>query len=123
MESVVATVDEGLKPYKKIFKRQITKDDLLRLLEIKIKRISKFDTFRADEQINSLEEDIEATQKNLKYLTKYAIKWFTDLKKQYGKGRERKTELSSFKKVVAQDVVIANETLYVDKKKALRAQA
>ena len=115
-ESVIATVDEGLKPYKKIFKRQITKDDLLRLLEIKIKRISKFDTFRADEQINSLEEDIEATQKNLKYLTKYAIKWFTDLKKQYGKGRERKTELSSFKKVVAQDVVIANETLYVDKK-------
>ncbi|MEC7235680.1 MAG: DNA topoisomerase, partial [Verrucomicrobiota bacterium] len=115
-ESIIATVDEGLKPYKKIFKRQITKDDLLRLLEIKIKRISKFDTFRADEQINSLEEDIEATQKNLKYLTKYAIKWFTDLKKQYGKGRERKTELSSFKKVVAQDVVIANETLYVDKK-------
>ena len=115
-EAVIATVDEGLKPYKKIFKRQISKDDLLRLLEIKIKRISKFDAYRADEQINSLEEDIEATQKNLKYLTKYAIKWFTDLKKQYGKGRERKTELSSFKKVVAQDVVIANETLYVDKK-------
>jgi topoisomerase-4 subunit A len=109
-------VDLGLKPYKKVFKRQISKDDILRLLEIKIKRISKFDTLRADEQIKGLEEEIELTQKHLKYLTKYAIKWFTDLKKQYGKGRERKTELSSFKKVVAQDVVIANETLYVDKK-------
>ena len=115
-ESVITTVDVGLKPYKKVFKRQINKDDILRLLEIKIKRISKFDTLRADEQIKGLEEDIEATQKHLKYLTKYAIKWFTELKKQYGKGRERKTELSSFKKVVAQDVVIANETLYVDKK-------
>ena len=115
-EAVITTVDEGLKPYKKIFKREVIKDDLLRLLEIKIKRISKFDTIRADEQIKSLEDDIEATQNNLKYLTKYAIKWFTDLKKQYGKGRERKTELTSFQKVVAQDVVIANETLYVDKK-------
>ena len=115
-EAVIATVDLGLKPYKKIFKRQISKDDILRLLEIKIKRISKFDTLRADEQIKGLEEEIELTQKHLKYLTKYAIKWFTDLKKQYGKGRERKTELSSFKKVVAQDVVIANETLFVDKK-------
>ena len=115
-EAVIATVDLGLKPYKKVFKRQISKDDILRLLEIKIKRISKFDTLRADEQIKGLEEEIELTQKHLKYLTKYAIKWFTDLKKQYGKGRERKTELSSFKKVVAQDVVIANETLYVDKK-------
>ena len=115
-ESVITTVDVGLKPYKKIFKRQINKDDILRLLEIKIKRISKFDTLRADEQIKGLEEEIEVTKKHLKYLTKYAIKWFTDLKKQYGKGRERKTELSSFKKVVAQDVVIANETLYVDKK-------
>ncbi len=115
-EAVLATVDEGLKPYKKLFKREITQDDILRLLEIKIKRISKFDSFRADELIKGLEESIEETLKNLKYLTKYAIKWFNDLKKKYGAGRERKTELTSFQKVVAQDVVIANETLYVDKK-------
>ncbi|MDQ8195317.1 DNA gyrase/topoisomerase IV subunit A [Coraliomargarita sp. SDUM461004] len=115
-EAVIATVDVGLEPYKKLFKREITQDDILRLLEIKIKRISKFDSFRANELIKGLEEDIETTQKNLKYLTKYAIKWFTDLKKKYGAGRERKTELASFQKVVAQDVVIANETLYVDKK-------
>lgn len=115
-DAVIATVDEGLDPYKKLFKREITQDDILRLLEIKIKRISKFDSFRANEQIKGLEEEIEKTKKNLKQLTKYAIKWFTDLKKKYGQGRERKTELASFQKVVAQDVVIANETLYVDKK-------
>lgn len=115
-EGVIKSVDDGLKPYKKLFKREITQDDILRLLEIKIKRISKFDAFKADEHIKSLEDEIAETQKNLKYLTKYAIKWFTDLKKKYGKGRERKTELASFQKVVAQDVVIANETLYVDRK-------
>ena len=115
-EAVIATVDEGLKPYKKLFKREVTQEDILRLLEIKIKRISKFDSLKADEQIKALEDDIETTKKNLKYLTKYAIKWFTELKKKYGEGRERKTVLASFERVVAQDVVIANETLYVDKK-------
>ena len=115
-EGVIATVDKGLEPYKKLFKREVTRDDILRLLEIKIKRISKFDSFKAEEQIKALEDEIAEAQKNLKYLTKYAIKWFTELKKKYGKGRERKTELTSFEKVVAQDVVIANETLYVDRK-------
>ncbi len=115
-EGVIAAVNKGLAPYKKLFKRKITEDDILRLLEIKIKRISKFDTFKADELIKNLEDSIKETLKNLKYLTRYSIKWFTELKKKYGKGRERKTELASFNKVVAQDVVIANETLYVDKK-------
>jgi len=115
-ERVIATVDEGLEPHKKLFKREVTRDDILRLLEIKIKRISKYDSFKAEEQIRALEDDIQAAQKHLKHLTKYAIKWFTDLKKKYGKGRERKTELASFERVVAQDVVIANETLYVDRK-------
>ena len=115
-EGVIATVQAGLKPHKKLFKRSITEDDILRLLEIKIKRISKFDSIKADEQIKALEGAIKETEKNLKYLTKFAIKWFTNLKKKYGKGRERKTELSSFEKVVAHEVVIANETLYVDRK-------
>ncbi|MGB0412925.1 MAG: DNA gyrase/topoisomerase IV subunit A [Coraliomargarita sp.] len=115
-EGVIATVDKGLDPFKKLLKRDVTQDDILRLLEIKIKRISKYDSFKADELIKGLEEQIAETEKNLKYLTKYAIRWFNELKKKYGKGRERKTELSSFKKIVAHDVVIANETLYVDKK-------
>lgn len=115
-EGVIQTVDKGLDPYKKLLKREVTRDDILRLLEIKIKRISKYDSFKAEEQIKGLEDEIAETEKNLKYLTKYAIKWFKDLQKKYGKGRERKTELASFEKVVAQEVVIANETLYVDRK-------
>ncbi|CAA6679284.1 MULTISPECIES: DNA gyrase/topoisomerase IV subunit A [unclassified Lentimonas] len=115
-EAVIETVDVGLKPYKKLFKREITRDDILRLLEIKIKRISKFDAIRADELIKGLEERIEETQRHLKQLTKYTIRWFKELIKNYGKGRERKTELASFKKVLAHEVVIANETLYVDYK-------
>lgn len=115
-EGVIATVDKGLDPFKKLLKQKVTRDDILRLLEIRIKRISKYDSFKADELIKSLEEEIEQTLKNLKYLTKYTIKWFNDLKKKYGKGRERRTELASFKKVVAQEVVVANETLYVDRK-------
>ena len=115
-EGVIATVDKGLDPFKKLLKREVTRDDILRLLEIRIKRISKYDSFKADEQIKTIEDEIEQTLKNLKYLTKYTIKWFSELKKKYGKGRERKTELSSFKKVVAQEVVVANATLYVDRK-------
>tara|TARA_B110000967_G_scaffold59569_1_gene61095 strand:+ start:2169 stop:4265 length:2097 start_codon:yes stop_codon:yes gene_type:complete len=115
-EAVIETVDVGLKPYKKIFKREVTRDDILRLLEIKIKRISKFDAIRADELIKGLEEAIEETQRHLKQLTKYTIRWFKELIRKYGKGRERKTELASFKKVLAHEVVIANETLYVDRK-------
>ena len=115
-EGVIQTVDTGLEPYKKFFKRAVTREDILRLLEIRIKRISKYDSFKAEEQIKALEDEIAETHKNLNQLTKYAIKWFTGLKQKYGKGRERKTELASFEKVVAQDVVIANETLYLDRK-------
>mgnify|MGYP005852506855 CR=1 FL=1 len=115
-EGVIATVDQGLDPYKKLLKREVTRDDILRLLEIRIKRISKYESFKSEEQIRGLEDEITETEKNLKYLTKYAIKWFKDLQKKYGKGRERKTELASFERVVAQEVVIANEMLYVDRK-------
>ena len=115
-EGVIQTVDKGLDPHKKLLKRDVTRDDILRLLEIRIKRISKYDSFKADEQIKALEDEIAETEKNLRHLTQYAIKWFTELKRKYGKGRERKTELTSFDRVVAQDVVVANETLYVDRK-------
>ena len=85
-EGVIATVDKGLDPYKALLKRAVTQDDILRLLEIKIKRISKFDSFKADELIRGLEEAIAETEQHLKYLTKYAIRWFNELKKKYGKG-------------------------------------
>jgi topoisomerase-4 subunit A len=115
-EAVIQRIDEGLDPYKSLLRREVTRDDIIRLTEIKIKRISKFDSFRADEYIKGLEASIDETKEHLAHLTRYAIAWFKDLQKKYGKGRERKTELSSFERVTAQAVVLANETLYVDRK-------
>jgi topoisomerase IV subunit A len=113
-EAVIQAIDDGLKPFIKLLKRPVTTDDIVRLTEIKIKRISKFDAFKADEEIKSLEKDIDATEKNFKRLNAYAIKWFEDLKKKYGEGRERRTEVSSFDRVDRTQVVAATETLYVD---------
>jgi len=123
-EGVISAVDKGLKPYIKIFKRAITQDDILRLLEIRIKRISKFDSFRADEQIKGFEDEIEEVEGHLAQMTRYAIRYLKELKKKYGKGKERKTEISRsedgelvpFDKIVASQVVVANETLYLNRK-------
>lgn len=115
-EAVLKAIDDGLKPFKKLLKREVTEDDLVRLTEIKIKRISKFDSFKADEEIKSLENDIEETEKNLKQLTRYTIRWFEELKKKYGKGRERKTEITTFDRVDRSQVILATETLYLDDK-------
>jgi topoisomerase IV subunit A len=115
-EAVIKAIDDGLKPFKKLLKREVTEEDIVRLTEIKIKRISKFDSFKADEEIKSLEKDIEETEKNLRSLTKFTIRWFEELKKKYGAGRERKTEISSFEKVDRTQVVAATETLYLDRK-------
>ncbi|MDX1680440.1 MAG: DNA gyrase/topoisomerase IV subunit A [Akkermansiaceae bacterium] len=115
-EAVIAAIDKGLKPHKKKFKREITEEDIVRLTEIKIKRISKFDSFKADEEIKTLEDKIKEAEKNLKNLTRYTIKWYKDLAKKYGKGRERKTKIDSFERVDRTQVVAATETLYVDAK-------
>ena len=113
-EAVIKAIDDGLQPFKKLLKREVTEDDIVRLTEIKIKRISKFDSFKADEEIRGLEKDIETTQKNFKQLNKYAIKWFEDLKKKYSDGRQRRTEIATFDRVDRAQVVAATETLYVD---------
>ncbi len=115
-EAVIATIDKGLDPYKKLFEREVTRDDIVRLTEIRIKRISKFNTFEADRHINDLENEITTTKDHLANLTRFAIDWFKELKKKYGKGRERRTEIASFDKVVAAAVAVANETLYVNMK-------
>ena len=123
-EGVIAAVDKGLKPYVKIFKRTITQEDILRLLEIKIKRISKYDSFRADEQIKGFEDEIKEVEGHLAQITRYAIRYLKELKKKYGKDKERKTEISRtedgelvpFDKIVASKVVVANETLYLNRK-------
>ena len=115
-EAVLKAIDDGLKPFKKLLKREVTEDDLVRLTEIKIKRISKFDSFKADEEIRGLEDAIGETEKNLRNLTRFTIRWFEDLKKKYGKGRERRTEISSFDRIDRTQVVVATETLYLDEK-------
>ena len=115
-EAVIKAIDSGLKPFKKLLKREVTEDDIVRLTEIKIKRISKFDSFKADEEIKGLEKAMAETDKNLRNLTKFTIKWYEELGKKYGKGRERRTEIASFERVDRMQVVAATETLYVDTK-------
>ena len=114
-EGVIAAIDKGLTPFKKLLMREVTEEDIVRLTEIKIKRISKFDKKKADEYIRGLETEMEETKKNLKSLTKYAIKYFEDLLKKYGKGKERKTEIAIFDVVEIKTVAANNEKLYVNR--------
>jgi len=113
-EAVMAAIWKGLKPYLKLLKREVVDEDIVRLTEIKIKRISKFDSFKADEYIRGLEGEIAGVEKNLRNLTRYTVRYFENLKKKYGKGRERKTEIATFAKVAASKVAVANETLYIN---------
>jgi len=115
-EAVLKAIDDGLKPFKKLLRREVTEDDLTRLTEIRIKRISKFNSFKADEEIRAIEDEIAEVEKNLKQLTKYTIRWYEQLAKKYGKGRERLTEIASFARVDRTQVVAATETLYLDAK-------
>jgi len=114
-EAVVATVDKGLEPFKKDFYREIVEEDLLRLLEIKIKRISKYDSFKADELMRKLEEELAEVEDNLANIVRFTIQFYKDLLKKYGKGRERKTEIRQFESVQATIVAANNQKLYVDR--------
>jgi topoisomerase-4 subunit A len=115
-EGVIGAIDKGLEPFKKLLQREVTQEDIVRLTEIKIKRISKFDAKKADEYINALENEMAETQKNLKGLTQYAIKYFENLLKKYGKGKERKTTITNFDTVEVKLVAANNEKLYVNRK-------
>ncbi len=128
-ESVLETIDIGLKKYvatpsdhrgdhetRIIMMRDITKEDIIKLTEIKIKRISKYNSFKADELIAKIEEELEEVKNHLAHLTEFAIDYFENLLEKYGKGRERRTEITSFEKVELQQVVANNAKLYVDMK-------
>jgi topoisomerase IV subunit A len=114
-EAVITAIEKGLKPYKKLFRREITRDDIIRLTEIKIKRISKYDSSRADEHIRGLEGDLEEVANHLANIIPYAINYYRQIKKKYGKGRERRTEIRSFETIEATKVVAANAKLYVNR--------
>lgn len=114
-EAVLEAIDKGLAPYKSLFHREITQDDIVRLTEIRIKRISKFDAFKANEAIKKLEAEIKQLKHHLKHLTDYAIAYFSKLLDKYGKGRERKTEIRVFDNIEVKMVAVANKKLYVNR--------
>lgn len=114
-EAVLETIDKGLDPFKKLLRREVVQEDIIRLTEIKIKRISKFDGFKADEYIKGLESEIELTHAHLNNLVEYTINYYQDLIKKYGKGRERKTEIRTFDTIQASMVAVANQKLYVNR--------
>lgn len=114
-EGVINAINKGLKPFAKSLKREIAQDDIIRLTEIKIKRISKFDSEKADLFIESLEEEMESVRHNLKHITDYTIEYFKTLKKKYAAGHERKTEIKVFDTIEAVKVVANNTKLYANK--------
>ncbi|MBO3116882.1 DNA gyrase/topoisomerase IV subunit A [Winogradskyella sp. DF17] len=114
-EGVISAIDKGLKPFTKHLKREVTEDDITRLTEIRIKRISKFDIDKAQQKIEALEDQIDEVKHHLANLIDYAIAYFERLKKGYGEGKERKTELRVFDDVDATKVVIRNTKLYVNR--------
>jgi len=115
-EGVIRAIDEGLKPHIKHLKRAVTEEDITRLTEIRIKRISKFDIDKAQQKIDALEGDIAQIKHHLDHLVDYAIAYFTRLKKEYGEGKERLTSLRLFDDIEASKVAMRNTKLYVNRK-------
>ncbi|MEN8124529.1 MAG: DNA gyrase/topoisomerase IV subunit A [Bacteroidota bacterium] len=115
-KGVIKAIDKGLKPHIKHLKRAVTEEDIIRLTEIRIKKISKFDIDKAKQNIESLEDRIKEVKHNLEHLIDFAINYFKNLKTKYGKGKKRKTEIRLFEDIVATKVVMRNTKLYVNRK-------
>lgn len=113
-EAIIETIHKGLKPHIKHLLREVTDEDVARLTEIKIKRISRFDSFKADEKIQALEGEIEVVKHHLEHLTDYAIDYFKKLKEDFSEGKERKTEIKTFDTIDRTKVAVANAKLYVN---------
>ena len=114
-EAAYEAVDEGLAPFKKLLRREVTLDDVQRLTELKFIRISRYDSDKADNEIRQIEEDIKATQYDLDHLTEYAVAYYERIRDKYGKGKERRTELREFDNIEATKVAVTNAKLYVDR--------
>lgn len=115
-QGVINAIAKGLKPHTTHLKRAVTEDDITRLTEIRIKRISKFDIDKAQQKIDALEDEIAQVKHHLDHLVDFAIAYFARLKKEYGTGRERKTELKLFEDIEASKVAMHNTKLYVNRK-------
>ena len=114
-EGVLKAIRDGITPFTKILKREVTNDDIARLTEIKIKRISKFDIDKAKEKIENLEDQISEVKANLGNLIEFAISYFTRLKKDYSSDKNRRTEIKVFDDVDVKKVVMRNTKLYVNR--------
>ena len=114
-EAVINAIDQGLKPHISKLKRPVLEDDIVKLTEIRIKRISKFDIDKAQQKIDSLEGDISEVKNNLNHLIDYSIRYFDHLLKTYGKDKQRKTEITTFDDVDAKKVVVRNQKLYINR--------
>ncbi len=114
-EQAIELTHKKLKPYLKKLRRPITDDDVKKLLELRMRRITKHDAEKADTFIESLETELALVKKNLKNLVEYAIEYFKDLKKRFGVGRERKSEIRVFDNIDTAKVIVANRKLYIDK--------
>ncbi|WP_319229662.1 DNA gyrase/topoisomerase IV subunit A [Draconibacterium orientale] len=116
MDQAVAHIDHRLEPWKPKLKREVTREDILKLMEIRMARILKFNKDKANELLKSIEDEIAEIEHDIENIIDFTIEWFKHLKKKYGKGKERKTEIRSFENIVASKVVVKNEKLYVDRK-------
>ncbi|MEI8225588.1 MAG: DNA gyrase/topoisomerase IV subunit A [Bacteroidota bacterium] len=115
-EAVIVAIDNGLTPFKKLLLREVTREDIIQLTEIKIKRISRFDVKKADEHIKGIETELEEVKNHLRNIIPFAINYFRQIKKKYGKGKDRKTEIRSFDTIEATKVVANNAKLYINYK-------
>ncbi|MBR3529439.1 MAG: DNA gyrase/topoisomerase IV subunit A [Bacteroidales bacterium] len=110
----VTAIERAFDPYRKHFKKEITREDVLKLCEKPVRKISKFDIKKAEEDLASIEMNIDETKNHLEHLTEYAIAYFKHILEKYGKGRERRTEIRNFEDIQAVSVAVANEKLYVN---------
>lgn len=115
VEAVIAHVRKRLEPFLPKLHRPVTDDDIKALLEIKMKRILKFNSEEADNHIRSLEDEIAEVTYNIEHIIPYSIRYYENIRKKYGKGRERKTEIRNFENIEASKVVVANEKLYINR--------
>ena len=116
MDQAIAHIDMRLDPWKPKLKREVTREDILKLMEIRMARILKFNKDKADEHLKAIEDEIAEIENDILNIVPFTIKWFMHLKAKYGKGKERKTEIRSFENIEATKVVVRNEKLYLDSK-------
>ncbi len=114
-ENVLEEIRAGLDPFLKRLKREVTDEDITRLTEIRIKRISAYNRFKADEKIKKIEEDVKLVKYDLAHLIDYAITWFETLQAKYGKGRKRRTSFDEIEQINVSKIVSTNQRLYVDR--------